>query len=97
MKKLSKKDERRILDRWIQNILEDKRNTIFSVKRHINRHAKQIYTRKPNVWCASMRNLLEMYEAIYKIKSSTSLQIERFNNKYNKNKYRYTPQPSLED
>lgn len=95
MTKLLKEKERVILDKWIENIIKDKRNTIFSVKRHINHHSKQIYTRDPDKWCASMRNLLEIYEKMNKVIPSTSLQIERFKNKYNKNKKRYTPPPSI--
>jgi len=94
-RKYKDKKGRLILDKWIDDIIKDKRNTEFSIKKHINKHAKQIYDRDPEKWCASMRNLLELYEKIHNIKPSVSLQIERFNNKYNKNKYRYTPQPKI--
>jgi len=92
-KQLAQK-QRNFLDRWIKAIIKDKRNSELAVKKHINHHAKEIYTSDPVKWSASMRNLVEMYEAIRKIKPSTKSQIERFQNKYNKNPKRYTPPPT---
>ena len=45
---------------WIKKIA--KRHSLLGIKRHIVKHAKEIYDgEKEWVWCASMANLLAIY------------------------------------
>ncbi len=94
-RKLSKKEQQKYLDKWIKEIVADKKNTLRSVKRHIARHAKHIFDRDPKLWAASMRNLTEIFEGIHKIETSVNIRLERLENKYKKNPNRYNPPPKF--
>jgi len=83
------------LHNWIKAISDNPKTTDLSVRRHIVKHAKQIYSRDPKLWAASMRNLVEIFECYHKIIPSKKLQIERLQNKFNKNSTRYTPPPKI--
>jgi len=78
--------------KWISAISNDE--TGRTIKRHIIRHAKEIYSKEPKVWSASMRNLIEIFDKVHKSKPSTKLKIKRLQRKYKKNPKRYTPPPS---
>ncbi|OGY93705.1 MAG: hypothetical protein A2406_04025 [Candidatus Komeilibacteria bacterium RIFOXYC1_FULL_37_11] len=88
---LNKKEQLHFLRLWIKKIT--KKHTDFSIKRHIVKHAKEIYQKDPRKWSASMRNLLEIFEGIHNIKPHPAEQLERLNNKYQKDKHRYTAPP----
>lgn len=91
MTKINKNDK--FLARWIKKISKDKNMTELGVKRHIVKHAKEVFKKDPKLWVASMRNMVEIFEAMYRIKPSSALQIGQLENKYNKNKNYYTPPP----
>ncbi|MBT4277155.1 hypothetical protein HOD96_00185 [Candidatus Falkowbacteria bacterium] len=93
LQKLLKKDKRKYLTKWIKDISKDE--TDLSLKRHIVKHAKEIFENDPKKWAASMRNLIEIFEAKYKIKPSIDLQLERLEEKYKKNPKRYTDPPKI--
>ncbi|XOU94959.1 MAG: hypothetical protein ACNFW9_02715 [Candidatus Kerfeldbacteria bacterium] len=81
------------LAKWIKKISKNKSSTELGVKKHIIKHAKEIFKKDPKLWAASMRNMVEIFEAIYHIKPSSTTQIERLEHKYNKNKSYYTTPP----
>lgn len=91
--KLSKKEQEKCLKKWISNIVEDKRNTKLSVKKHIVCHAKDVFSEDPKIWSASMRNLIEVFEALHKIKPTTIMRLKRFERKYKKDPKKYCPPP----
>lgn len=91
MSKTTKEDK--FLEKWIKKIAKSEHSTNLAVKRHIIKHAKEIFEKDPKLWAASMRNMVEIFEAMYRIKSSSTTQIERLHNKYNKNKFYYTTPP----
>lgn len=78
--------------KWISKIAKDE--TGRTIKRHIIRHAKEIYSKEPKIWSASMRNLIEIFEKVYKATPSLKLKMARLQHKYKKNPRRYTPPPS---
>lgn len=90
---LSKRQQKLFLNKWIQKIVKDE--TDLSVKRHIVKHVKEIYTKDSIQWVDSMRNLIEMFEAMNGIKPDPLRQLARLHNKYNKNKSRYTAPPKM--
>lgn len=92
-KKLSKKERIEYLRKWIREI--SKIETELSLKRHIVRHAKEVYKKDPNKWSASMKNLVEIFDEMYKTKSDINLRLDRLENKLKKNKRRYTPPPKI--
>lgn len=94
MLKVPKSKQRKFLDRWIGAIVKNKKNTALGVKKHIVKHAREIFEKNPRLWAASMRNLVEIYERMHEITPKLSTQIERFENKYNRNHSRYTPPPN---
>ena len=77
--------------KWISVIAKDE--TPRTIKQHIVRHAKEIYSEEPEIWSASMRNLIEIFDKIYKSNPSTKLKLERLHHKYKKNPKRYTSPP----
>jgi hypothetical protein len=94
MAKLSKKEQRKYLDKWIKAIAKNKKTTELSIRRHIVRHAKETISKTVlESWSASMRNLIEIYEFMHGIKPSLLRQIERLENKYKMDSNRYTPPP----
>jgi len=76
---------------WILRIAKDE--TGRTIKQHIVKHAKEIYSKDPKIWSASMRNLIEIFEKVHKGKPSLKLKIARLEHKYQKNPKRYTPPP----
>lgn len=85
------KKHRRYLNQWIKLITKDE--TDLSIKRHIVRHAKEIYQKESQSWSDSMRNLVEIYERKCRVKPSLLRQIKKLENKYKKNPKRYTSPP----
>ena len=94
-RKLSKKQKEQYLNKWIREVVDNKKNTEAVIKNHISRHAKHIFARDPLLWSSSMRNLVETFEAKHNIKPSVKIRLERLENKYKKNPKRYTPPPNL--
>lgn len=92
-KNLSKKEQNKYLQRWIKKI--SKTETELSIKRHIVRHAKEIYEKNPDKWSASMKNLVEIFDEMHKIKPDIKFRLDRLENKYHKNKKRYTTPPKI--
>jgi hypothetical protein len=91
-KKLSTKEQVDFLNKWIRELTKDE--TRLSLRRHVVRHAKEIYGKDPKEWIASMRNLTDAYEVLCKVKQpSTLLRIQKLYNKYKKNPRRYTAPP----
>ena len=93
LKKFSKKEKELYLKKWICRIVNNPIHTEDEIKKHIIHHAKQIHTRDPKLWSASMRNMLEIFENLHNIKPSIDIQIERLQNKFDKNKKTHTPPP----
>lgn len=91
VRKLINNNLERYYRKWILAIANDE--TGRTIKRHIIRHAKEIYYKEPKVWSASMRNLIEIFDKVYKSKPSIKLKIKRLQLKYKKNPKRYTPPP----
>lgn len=79
--------------KWISRIAKDE--TGRTIKQHIVRHAKEIYSKEPKVWSASMRNLMEIFDKVYKSTPTLKLKIRRLQNKYKKNPKRYTSPPFI--
>lgn len=77
--------------KWISAAANDE--TGRTIKQHIVRHAKDIYSEKPKIWSASMRNLIAIFDEVYKSTPSIKLKTERLRHKYKKNPKRYTPSP----
>jgi hypothetical protein len=77
--------------KWISAIANDE--TGRTIKQHIVRHAKEIYSKEPKIWSASMRNLIEVFDKVNRSTPSIKLKIERLRHKYKKNPKRYTPPP----
>lgn len=80
--------------KWIKGIA--KRTTPYKIKRHIVKHAKDLFNTEKNnplSWAASAYNLLRIYEAVYKINSTNDVQLYKLLKKYNKNPYLHTPPP----
>jgi hypothetical protein len=76
---------------WISKISKSKKSP--AIRRHIIKHAKEIYYKDPLKWSASMINLIEIFNKVYKINPSLDLKIKRLRNKYNKNPKRFTAPP----
>jgi len=91
VKKLAVNNSEKYYKKWILEIT--KNETDRTIKRHIVRHAKEIYSKEPKLWSASMRNLIEIFDGVYKSTPSLKLKIERLQNKYKKNPKRYTSPP----
>ena len=62
VKKLINNNLERYYRKWILAIANDE--TGRTIKRHIIRHAKEIYSKEPKVWSASMRNLIEIFDKV---------------------------------
>ena len=77
--------------KWILKIAKDE--TERTIRKHILKHADEIHSKDPKEWSASMRNLIEIFDKIYKLKPNLKLRIERLNHKYKKNPKRYTAPP----
>jgi len=92
VKKLTNNNLEKYYKKWILEIANDE--TGRTIKQHIVRHAKEIYSKEPKIWSASMRNLMEIFDKVYKSAPSLKLKIERLEHKYKKNPKRYTPPPS---
>jgi hypothetical protein len=93
VKKLVNNNLEKFYRKWISAIANDE--TGRTIKRHIVRHSKEIYSKEPKIWSASMRNLIEVFDKVYKSTPSIKLKIARLQHKYRKNPKRYTPPPSL--
>lgn len=78
---------------WMEDCVKDE--TPLSLKRHIVRHAKEIYEGDNAGWVASMRNLLDKFEIISNVYATDDKRLERLLMKWHKNKRRYTPPPDL--
>ena len=92
-KNLSRQEQNKLLNSWIKKILKDE--TSDSINQHIIKHVNEIFDKDPEQWSASMRNLLDIFNKINKIKPNTELRLERLNNKYSKNPKRVTSPPNL--
>lgn len=90
---LSKKEKEKYHRKWIKKIIRDE--TPVSVKKHIVRHSKEIFRKDPKKWSASMRNLLDIFDEMYKSHPDISHKLERLQSKYNKNPKRYTAPPRV--
>jgi len=80
--------------KWIKKI--SKRTTPYKIKRHIIKHSKDLFNAEKNnplSWVASAYNLLKIYEAVHKTKSTTEVQLYKLLKKYNKNPYLHTAPP----
>lgn len=86
-----KKKLKNYYKKWISEIT--KAETERTIKRHILKHAKEIHSRDPKEWSASMKNLVDIFDKFYKLKPSLKLRIERLNHKYKRNPKRYTAPP----
>ena len=91
--KLPKGKQTKYHRKWIKDIVKDE--TPISIKRHINRHAKEIYKKDPKMWSASMRNLVDIFDEMYQVKTTIDFKLKRLHNKYLKNPRRYTPPPKI--
>lgn len=92
-KRFSKKEKELYFKKWIRKIVKNPIHTEDNIKEHIIHHAKQIHIRDPKLWSASMRNMLEIFENFHNIKPSIDIQLERLQNKFNKNQSTHTPPP----
>jgi len=92
-KNFSKKNKELYLKKWIHKIAKNPIHTEGELKEHIIHHAKQIHTCDPKLWAASMRNMLEIFEKFHGIKPSVDIQLERLQNKFDKNPNTHTPPP----
>jgi len=90
-KKVSEKELKKQYGKWIERIKKDE--TELMIKRHINKHANEVYERDSLKWSASMRNLLNIFDAVFDSKPDTALLLERLENKWKQNKKRYTAPP----
>jgi len=83
--------------KWINLIA--RRTTDLKIKRHIVKHAKELFDRSdedynnPLGWSTSMYNLIKIYESFHEVQSNTSLQLYRLLKKYYKNPRIHTPPP----
>jgi|GEM_PF-2826973 len=91
VKKIINNRSEKYYRKWISLISNDE--TGRTIKRHIIRHAKEIYSKDPKVWSASMRNLIEIFDKVHKSEPPIKLRIKRLQLKYKKNPKRYTPPP----
>jgi len=85
---LSQSEQRKYLAKWIKAIAENERSD-FALKRRIVKHAKEVFNKDPKAWAASMRNLVEIFETMKKIKPSADSQLKRLFKKHSKNPKRY--------
>jgi hypothetical protein len=94
-KKLSKEKQIKILNRWIRTIT--KSETKFAVKKHMVKHAEEVYADDPTEWSASMRNMMDIFDLIFKVNSEneTWRRLDKLETKYNTNRKRYTPPPKI--
>lgn len=88
---MNKKEQIEYYRKWIKKIAKDE--TGLSSKRHIVHHAKEVYKKDPKQWSASMKNLIEIFDEIHKIKPDIKSRLDRLEEKFKKNKRRYTPPP----
>lgn len=91
--KLSKRKKSDFLNKWIVATL--KVETKLSLKRHIVRHAGEVYKKEPEEWIASMKNLIDAFELINNINTGLDTRLKKLNDKYIKNPKRYTPPPKI--
>ena len=91
VKKIVNNNLEKYYKKWISGIAKDE--TSRTIKRHIVRHVNEIYSKEPKLWSASMRNLIEIFDEVYKLTPSLKLKTERLQHKYKKNPKRYTPPP----
>jgi hypothetical protein len=91
-KKLDQEGKKKYLKQWIREITKDE--TSLSIRRHIIKHAKEIFEKNPKEWSASMRNLIEVYEVMNKIRPSEKLRLVKLHKKYLRNPKRYTSPPN---
>lgn len=91
--KLPEDKKKDFLQRWIEKITRDE--TDLTLKKHIVKHAHEIYVKDKKKWSHSMRNLLDIFDAKYDIEEDVGYRIDRLHNKYRKNKRRYTAPPEI--
>jgi hypothetical protein len=92
-KRLPKEKRARYYRRWIRHITKDE--TFHTIRQHILRHSREVYKKDPKIWSASMRNLIEIFDGLHKLRPDTKLMLERLERKYRKNPKRYTPPPAM--
>ncbi len=81
-------------EKWIRDIA--KTDSATNIKRHIIHHAKDLNNPEKNnpiSWAASMYNLLNIYESVHNVTSTTPIQVYKLLKKYNKNPKIHTPPP----
>jgi len=76
---------------WILKISKNKKSP--DIRRHIVNHAREVYFKDPLKWSASMRNLIEIFDEVYKVRPSLNLKIKRLRDKYNKDPSKFTAPP----
>ena len=91
VKKSSHDNLEKYYQKWILEIAKDE--TSRTIKQHIVRHSKEIYSSDLEEWSASMRNLIEIFDVMYKLNPSIKLKLKRLEYKYKENPKRYTPPP----
>lgn len=92
-RRLSKKEQEKYYRKWIKEIADCE--TKLSLKRHIVRHAKEIYDKNSKEWSTSMKNLLESFNEMNQIDTTTAMCLKKLENKYKTNPRRYTPPPKI--
>ena len=91
-RKLKGKDLENYYKKWINGTLKIA-VTKDPVKKHIKKHITEIDDSDPEQWAASMRTLLDIFEAVYKIEPSLKLQLKKMENHYKRHPKRACPPP----
>lgn len=94
-KNLSEEEQLKYYKRWILDTLKDE--TLDSLKKHIIKHAHEISEREPVEWSASMRNLVDAFDAICGCNPSIQLRLKKLADKYKEDPERFTPPPEIKE
>lgn len=90
-RELPEEDQLKFYKKWISDTLRDE--TPDSLREHIIKHAHEIFEKDPEEWSASMRNLVDAFDAKMGCNPSVGLRLKKMDNKYKKDSDRFTPPP----
>jgi hypothetical protein len=94
----SNADSVEALRQWM--LAAGKATTDGAICRHVLKHASELFTdvgehEHREQWAASMRNLIEIYEAKHKIEPSTGLRLARMMLKYDEDPANHVKPPAI--
>ncbi|KPJ70421.1 hypothetical protein AMJ51_01935 [Microgenomates bacterium DG_75] len=94
-RKLDNTKLRRYYRQWIKNMAKKGFAHESNTKAHIKKHVEEIESKDPEIWVASMKNLIDIFEEVFKVKPSLKLRVERLERQYKKKPKISCPPPKI--